>query len=146
MEFTGNLVGMNFRPPAKAVTDNMPSPIQVICRRQHDNPHDENAIQVLLRKEDIPEDKREALEKIIASECERLIIDDVVWPLHLGYIDRKTAAEASPKIDLGLDSSFENPAYFAGEAFIAATGKWQVKAEPKPMEIEIDFSGSSDDE
>jgi hypothetical protein len=45
---TGLMVGMHFRPPAKAVLEALPVGTTLWLRREPENPYDANAVQVLL--------------------------------------------------------------------------------------------------
>jgi hypothetical protein len=42
------IVGAKFRPPAQEVLTLLPAGAELLLRRQPDNPHDGNAVQVLL--------------------------------------------------------------------------------------------------
>jgi hypothetical protein len=129
MQIVGNLVGMHFRPPAKVAVDNMPASTEVIVQREQDNPHDENACRVVLNLEAIPEPLRTYFLKLLEAEKDRLVMDELEWPLHLGYINRDIAAELAPIMD---SAGFEE---LKATAFINPAGKWQVRVEfDEPVE------------
>lgn len=139
MEIIGNLVGMQFHPPAKVAVDNMPASCRVLLERQTDNPHDENAVKVLLPLTSVGDEAaQQTFLKLLESEKDRLVLDELQWPLFLGYINRDVAAEVGPILDdlaLGGDS---NGYQYEANAFINPAGKWQVKMEFEEEELEIE--------
>lgn len=130
MQIVGNLVGMQFRPPAKVAVDNMPASTPVLVQREPDNPHDENACRVALRAAAIPEDLSNAFFKLLESEKERLMMDELEWPLHLGYINRDVAAELGPLMDRQKLDELE------ATAFLNPAGKWQVRVNLELTDLE----------
>jgi hypothetical protein len=99
------IVGARFRPPAEDVLRLLPAGTELILRRQPENPHDGNAVQVLLPgSHDLEE-----IWKIIQSELGEDFNDD----LHLGFIPRADqklpmdAARLAPLMDANADASDE---------------------------------------
>lgn len=90
------IVGAHFRPPAKAILASLPSGQELWLRPEPTNPYDENAVQVLLRTESIP---NECWENLILQASgmgfdEAALRAEPLW--HLGYIPK-----AVPKGDSG---------------------------------------------
>lgn len=85
--YKSQLVGMHFRPPAKAVLAHLASGCQLSMFRETDNPYDEYAIQVRVEPSAVPESQCDDL----ANECASMGKD---WtgivaegqPVHLGYL------------------------------------------------------------
>lgn len=85
--YKSQLVGMHFRPPAKAVLAHLPSGAPLSIFREDDNPYDEFAIQVLVEPKEVPESQCDDL----ANECASMGRDwaEIVLakePIHLGYL------------------------------------------------------------
>jgi len=86
------LVGMFFRPPAKAILAHLPSSCPLEIQPEPDNPFDENALQVFVKSTDIPPSQHEDLRADAAGMGFDLeaILAQPEW--HLGYIARAVAA------------------------------------------------------
>ena len=95
------LVGMHFRPPAKAILSVLPSrtPLRVVP--EPDNPHDVNALRVEVAREDIPADPgaREALAAAALPFGFDLPAIDAEATWHLGYIKATEAAWLAPLLE-----------------------------------------------
>lgn len=91
------IVGMHFRPPAKALMAALPSGAALRLVREPENPHDANAIQVFVEGSQVPEEMRE--ECGFVCESMGFAAADVwgdVW--HLGYIARQYAEDLAPRL------------------------------------------------
>lgn len=90
------LVGMHYRPPADKVVKMLGVKTTLTLQRQPDNPHDSNAVQVILQgfEQNGPHGK------IWAEMVEEALGDPehlgrLTNPLHLGYIDAKKTGMAA---------------------------------------------------
>ena len=85
------LVGMFFRPPAKAILAHLPSSCPLEIQPEPENPFDVNALQVFVRSADIPAAQHEDLRADAAGMGFDLetILGEAEW--HLGYIARASA-------------------------------------------------------
>lgn len=75
------IVGYRFHPPAKAILDTLAIHTPLILMAERTNPHDPNAIQILVDTTNIPD----------ASKAALLQIHNIGLPvgeIHLGYIPR----------------------------------------------------------
>jgi hypothetical protein len=95
------LVGMFFRPPAKAILAHLPSSCPLEIQPEPENPHDENALQVFVKSTDIPPAQHEDLRADAAGMGFDLetILSTPEW--HLGYIARAFAAQWAPAFSPG---------------------------------------------
>lgn len=124
-ELTGNMVGMHFRPPAKAVLEQLPAGTELWIKREPENPHDANAVAVLLpgfAKGEKFGDLHDGL-KATGQWGEEMFTN----PLHLGYVDSAKTGMArifSEAIAEHPDSA-GNP-YLIGKLTFALDGKPQV--------------------
>ncbi len=85
------IVGAHFRPPAKALLSGIETGQTLYLRAEPTNPHDENAIQVILRSKDIPESSYDILEAELAGFGKDLSDINSQPDWHLGYIRREVA-------------------------------------------------------
>lgn len=94
--YTLPLVGDYFRPPAKAIIQNLPAETPLYLEREPENPYDENAVKVLVLTEDIPIENHESLEASSAPFGYSLeeILAEPSW--HLGYVAKEFAVFLSP--------------------------------------------------
>lgn len=98
------IVGAHFRPPAKALLASLPSGQELWLRPEPTNPYDENAVQVLLRTESIPQECWENLLIQASGQGydEAMLRAEPFW--HLGYIPK-----AVPKGDTRtMEQNIEN--------------------------------------
>lgn len=79
------IVGARFRPPAEDVLRNLASGVDLILRRQPDNPYDANAVQVMLPEGDVANEAAQTFE--------------FEPPLHLGFIPAREAKTIGPQMD-----------------------------------------------
>ncbi len=114
---TSTLVGMHFRPPAKAVLAHLPSGIEITLRPEPDNPYDEYAIMVLISPEAIPESEYEDLTDDMADsgfDLDELLAES---EFHLGYVGSKPGkAGPLPGITYAPDIA---PVLSVAESYIA---------------------------
>ena len=105
-----SIVGMHFRPPAKAILAHLPSGANLYLQREPENPYDENAVMVLVDYEEIPEGQHTQLACV--AEPYGYSLEDLAKnsPWHLGYISRQEAETLSPIL-------LSNPSYGATLAF-----------------------------
>jgi hypothetical protein len=87
---TAPLVGMHFRPPAKAVLAHLPSGASLILVPEPENPYDEKAIKVLVSPDQVP-----------ASQYDGLAADLVGMGLDLDEV-LQTKSEVKEPIWLGF--------------------------------------------
>jgi hypothetical protein len=123
------LVGMHFRPPAKAILQHLPAdcPLQVVP--EPDNAHDEHALQVFVKSADIPASQHEDLAS--AAQLFGHSIEDILaqeqW--HLGYVKATEALHLQPRImQLAADTNTDEICVPATLTF-GASGKPLVTME-----------------
>lgn len=96
LPFSAPIVGAKFRPPAADVLNNLPGDKELILVREPENPHDANAIKVMLEQPHVDE----VLAVVCEGEDERNEVElDDSERLHLGYIPRDKAESFAPWID-----------------------------------------------
>ena len=80
------LVGAHFRPPAKAILQVLPGATPLLLRPEPDNAYDPNAIQVLVKTSELPEEAHDDLELHAQGYGHSLeeILAEPEW--HLGYV------------------------------------------------------------
>lgn len=91
------IVGMHFRPPAKAVMAHLPAGASLLLVREPENPYDPNAIKVLVGTDAIPATQAESFAEACATmgrEPEDFYDHD--GPFHLGYIQAAHAKDVVP--------------------------------------------------
>jgi len=97
--FTAPVVGMHFRPPAKAILKFLQSGAALTLHREPENPYDANAVMVFVNIDEIPEelhqDLNDTAEPYGFSLAELLGQGD--W--HLGYIAKEFAIHLAPILD-----------------------------------------------
>src|SRR5882724_8090353 len=100
------VVGMHFRPPAKALMQVLHGGCPLVLRPEPSNPYDEHAIQVLVRSADIKEEQHETLTTLAAGAGFTLeaILAEELW--HLGYIPRDRNQEVALKGQTSGELSF----------------------------------------
>lgn len=95
------IVGMHFRPPAKAILQCLPQGTTLHLRREPDNQYDPNATKVLVRSADIPEGQYQELDTLVAGYGTTIqeILAQSEW--FLGYIAAKSgeAGLIAPLLD-----------------------------------------------
>jgi len=89
---TAPLVGMHFRPPAKAILRSLPAAYPLELRPEPTNPYDANAIAVWFDAKHLSDDSMEELRHTLPSQGSD--IDDLCaqrfW--HIGYVAKEAAA------------------------------------------------------
>lgn len=121
------LVGMHFRPPAKAILAVLPAHTPLRLVPEPDNPHDANALAVHVASADIP--NSDAAREQLNSDALPFgftvedILGEASW--HLGYVARTHAEWLAPII------ATKNPqeGSWLCELAFDATGKPAVKIE-----------------
>lgn len=83
------IVGAKFRPPAEDVLRLLPANAPLLLRRQPENPHDGNAVQVLYKPDDST--SNDVLDVLVENA-----IEDIV---HLGFIPREAAQQLAIVMD-----------------------------------------------
>jgi hypothetical protein len=109
------IVGARFRPPAEDILDALAIGTELILRRQPDNPHDANAIQVMLPlyvNGNEPIAYPDEIWQLIADNFEAIPTD-----LHLAYIPREHAAKIAPQMDLAVRDDLTIPDWKGKFAF-----------------------------
>lgn len=131
-KFFAPLVGMHFRPPAKALLACLPSGCALALRLEPDNPHDPNAVQVLVRSADIPETQDDVLAGQLPGMGYALTDvrgDDAKEEWHLGYVARTHALSLAPALAKAAQESNEPDVDWPAALSFAADGKPQVGVE-----------------
>lgn len=87
------IVGAHFRPPAKALLQGIETGQTLWLHAEPENPYDPNAIQVLLKSQEISESSYPQLEAELQNFGKEIsdILSQPDW--HLGYIRKEVAAE-----------------------------------------------------
>lgn len=119
------LVGMHFRPPAKAILAVLPSACPLSVVPEPDNPHDENALAVFVKSAGIPEHSHSDLDReaqFFGSSVQEILARDA-W--QLGYIARQDAMHLAPRIT----SAMGDNDHFEGRLAFALDGKPTVQLE-----------------
>lgn len=101
------IVGMHFRPPAKALIEILPIGCPLTLIAEPDNAHDSNAVAVWLYSENIPEESKSRLRELLIPfgyELEQILAEEV-W--HLGYIPREMAKVLRENEIVPIDSSVD---------------------------------------
>jgi hypothetical protein len=120
---TAPLVGMHFRPPAKAILAVLPGHTPLRCVLEPDNPYDANAIAVFIAREAL-----EALPLAARADFERegegygfavftALLEREAW--QLGYVKATDALHLAPRIGCAIADAGETdePAWPAHLAF-----------------------------
>ncbi len=127
-QVTAPLVGMHFRPPAKAILQCLPSACPLLVVPEPTNAYDSNALQVFVRSADIPASQHEELAS--ASMFFGHSLEDILaqerW--HLGYIKATEALHIAPRIQ-SLFSHEEGEIAVKVSLSFDATGKPLVSLE-----------------
>jgi hypothetical protein len=91
------IVGMHFRPPAKVILAQLKGDCPLIIRPEPENPHDANALQVLVQTSSLS-DHADLENMALLLPNMGFSLEDVLaqeeW--HLGYIPRVNAEEIAP--------------------------------------------------
>lgn len=98
------IVGAFYRPPAKALLAVLASDTPLVLRPEPENPHDANAVMVVLKSADIPESAHAVLRESLppfGSTLEEVLAQEE-W--HIGYIPRTEAEWVQEKL-AGRDCS-----------------------------------------
>ena len=97
--FIAPVVGMHFRPPAKAILKFLQSDAALTLQREPENPYDPNAVMVFVDVTQIPEELRPELDE--TSQPYGFTLEDLFvqreW--HLGYIAKEFAIHLAPILD-----------------------------------------------
>lgn len=111
------LVGMHFRPPAKAILQSLPASYPLELRPEPSNPYDPNAVAVWFDASHLPDEAMEELRHTLPGNGGDL--DDLVaqrfW--HIGYIAKEHAAVHQKDIAHIIEGHNED-ASVSGEGFI----------------------------
>ncbi len=87
------VVGMHFRPPAKAILQVLPMDHPLHVELEPENEYDRNAIKVMINSADIPKEAHSDLGTLAAGygfDLDQILSQDS-W--HLGYVKATSAAE-----------------------------------------------------
>ena len=101
------IVGMFYRPPAKALIDVLAVGTPLLLIAEPDNAYDPNAIAVWLHSRDIPEASHPMLEETLPPFGKSLeeVLSEEEW--HLGYIAKEMAAQLRQCGAVGTDKAVE---------------------------------------
>lgn len=144
----GYLVGMRFHPPAVTVLDHMPATFSCFVRRQPENEHDSNAIQVFIDErsfaqlemkstdsgpmqvEDTTKTKevRDRVMQLVGESLRNSDLDPALadFPIFLGYIARDQAVSIAPMMDSMADPMQHQD--WAAQA-MSGTGRYVIVVE-----------------
>lgn len=134
------VVGMHFRPPAKAILAFLPSGAQLSLQLEPDNPYDANAIRVLVEAKEVPEDLRDALNAQLCGFGHDLESFDAGSPWHLGYIAREHAAELAGPLADAIDNAEVTDAELVNGGTCTWPAQLLFDGSGKPM-ASIDLEG-----
>ena len=86
-----DIVGMRFRPPATGLVNGISTGQTLYLRAEPTNPYDENAVQVILKSEEIDKESYENLNQELSGFGKDIsdILATSEW--HLGYIRKEVA-------------------------------------------------------
>lgn len=116
------IVGMFYRPPAKALIAVMSVGTKLTLLAEPDNPYDSNAIAVWLDPSDFSEDVKAQLPSALADFG--FSLDDIMakpaW--HLGYVPKEIAAQLRA-------TGFDSDACIIGAFRLSASGAPRVAFE-----------------
>ena len=97
LPFSAPIVGARFRPPAADVLNNLPGDQELVCVREPLNPHDENAIRVVVDINSIMNICQSMLEP--DQEMSDVFAIDERDHFHLGYVPRDKAEMLAGYLD-----------------------------------------------
>jgi len=120
------IVGMHFRPPAKAFMQVLPSKHQLILKPEPENKFDSNAIAVYALSADLPADLHEEL-NILATPMGYSIEDILQSPeWQLGYIAAKDAAVIIKEMltTIGLNRTFKDDLTVSTRSALNSRNTW----------------------
>ena len=111
------LVGMHFRPPAKAILQSLPAAYPLELRPEPSNPYDPNAVAVWFDASRLPDDAKEELEHTLPGQGSNLedLLEQRFW--HIGYIAKGDAAQHQQDIAHIIEGHNEDAAV-SGEGFL----------------------------
>lgn len=106
-DYVLKIVGMHFRPPAKALVNMTVGGTTVWLRKEPENQFDPNAIAVWLDSSSIPEDQFEEQAEVLAGfgHDRDSVLAQPQW--HLAYIPAKDASWLVRKLSDGADTAAE---------------------------------------
>jgi len=113
--FTVPLVGMHFRPPAKALLQVLPTDFPLQAETEPDNEYDKHAIKLMLKSADIPKDAHDDLNMLASGfgfPIEDILAKDA-W--HLGYVKATSASQIAPLINGGSHKFASSKLSYDGE-------------------------------
>lgn len=92
------IVGSVYRPPSKALLAVLPAGTLLLARPEPENPHDPNAIMVVLPTGAIPHTHKDVIATAVAGYgfTSDDIFEAAEW--HVGYIPAKIAVHLAPKM------------------------------------------------
>lgn len=91
------IVGMHYRPPAKAIIQCLPAGALLKAIPEPDNPYDPHAIKVTVAvAEELPKEQEDELANI--AQPYGYTLEEILWQneWHLGYIPKETALHLAP--------------------------------------------------
>lgn len=128
------LVGMHFRPPAKAILAVLPARTKLRLVPEPDNPHDPNALRVEVATSDIP--NSDAAREQLNSDALPFgftvedILGEASW--HLGYVKATEALWLAPLVVQALalsDPPDPSREFLPASLVFDASGKPAVRVE-----------------
>lgn len=111
------MVGMHFRPPAKAILQSLPAGYPLELRPEPSNPYDPNAIAVWFDASHLPDEALEELRHTLPGQGSNLddLLDQRFW--QLGYMAKEHASLHQSNIGFTINAHNEDAA-ISGETAI----------------------------
>jgi hypothetical protein len=127
---TAPLVGMHFRPPAKAILSVLPSACPLLVVPEPDNAYDANALQVFVPSAAIPQSQHSELDSAASLYGTSLaeILAQERW--HLGYVKATEAVHLAPRINNLAAEPGRWTANEEGQPFVPATLSFDSAGKP----------------
>jgi hypothetical protein len=140
--YISTLVGMHFRPPAKAVLEHLPAGAHFELIPEPENPYDEFAIKVLVSPEEVPESEHEALaDDMVSYGCDITEFFEG-GQFHLGYIGSKPT-KAGPLPGITYAPTLQ-PLLIAAEDY-KATLEFDAAGDPLVITLLLDSAADTAD-
>lgn len=121
------IVGSRHRPPAQALINGLPQGTKIYLRAEPTNHVDENAIQVILKTEDLETITQEEIDNLNQelSSSGKTLDEDIIpfEEFHLGYVPAKLAEHLRLNQNVVLDK------LYPGEFKVSFRGAPQIEVE-----------------
>lgn len=126
------LVGMHFRPPAKAILQSLPTGYPLELRPEPSNPYDQNAIAVWIDARFLSNDAIDELTSTLPGSGHDIeeLLSQRWW--HIGYMAREDAAKHQQDIGFALQALREDALTNDGLVLTGYPAKLSFNGEGKP--------------